>query len=394
MRIQWAIVLVVGAASLASVATQVMGQGGFSPAAASAIPQYMSYQGRLTDATGKPLPDKEYTLTVRVCDDPAVGGIVWYDIMGVTTVDGVFKVDLNCGQLAWDRPYWIELVCEGQTLRPRTPIASVGYAFKAADAYTVDGYAPSTVPQAGSLLVLDSQGKMPGSAIANGTIDASQLGADAVTSAKIAPGAVETTDIKNGAVGGDQLALGSVKQTHLTGESVGEAQLISQSVKEGKLGDGAVTMAKLGASSVSSVKVQDGAITAAKLGPGAVTSAKIAPGAVGTTHIKDGAIGAAQIAESSIDASKMQSGTLGATTMRVGTGWVDVEFTAGERRYTPTMVQQGGQYYIPIYYWLMDGQWEYIDSIKGLGCMGGFFEVAIRANGPGRIRFVFLILYP
>ena len=406
MKLQWAIILVVGAAFLASVSTQVMGQGGFSPAVASAIPQYMSYQGRLTDATGKPLPDKEYTLTVRVCDDPAAGGILWYDIIGVETVDGVFKVDLNCGQLAWDRPYWIELVCEGQTLTPRTPIASVGYAFKAADAYTVGGYAPSTVPQAGSLLVLDSQGKMPGSAIANGTIGVSQLGANAVTSAKIAPGAVEMTDIKNGAVGGDQLALGSVKQSHLTGECVGEGQLIPQSVTEGKLGDGAVTLAKLGANSVSGAKIQPGAVDGTKIAAGAVDSAQIKAGAVdsaqikdgavGAAQIKDGAVGAAQIADGSVGSAEVGSRAVGAEQLRVAFRVASVNFTEGERDYMVD-VDPTAKYSIILDYWLEAGGWERVVSVKGVGSYASGtnrLHMRINATGPGTFGIYYLALQP
>lgn len=393
MKLHWAVLGIVGAAYLVIGASQVVGQGGFSPAAAGAMPQYISYQGRLTDSTGKPVPDGTTPLDVTIWDAEVGGTALHHEFKSATqTVDGVFSVQVNCGQLAWDRPYWISVVYQGQEMMPRTPIASVGYAFKAADAYTVGGYAPSTVPQAGSLLVLDSQGKMPGSAIANGTIGVSQLGANAVTSAKIAPGAVEMTDIKNGAVGGDQLALGSVKQSHLTGECVGEGQLIPQSVTEGKLGDGAVTLAKLGANSVSGAKIQPGAVDGTKIAAGAVDSAQIKARAVDSAQIKDGAVGAAQIGPQAI----------GATHARITFGVTTFNYEPGERHYHFYASEIGAKWYV-VTHWSVDdttGQWGDIDIIKSIGSChsagdsSGKMHAFMKANRAGKLYVFYLAFWP
>jgi len=41
------------------------------------IPQVLSYQGRLTDATGVPVPDGEYSITFKLYTQPSSGNPFW-----------------------------------------------------------------------------------------------------------------------------------------------------------------------------------------------------------------------------------------------------------------------------------------------------------------------------
>jgi len=59
------------------------------------IPQMMTYQGRLTDATGVPVPDGEYSITFKLYTQPSGGNPFWSETQKVTTRDGMFSVLLG-----------------------------------------------------------------------------------------------------------------------------------------------------------------------------------------------------------------------------------------------------------------------------------------------------------
>jgi len=59
------------------------------------IPQVLSYQGRLTDATGAPVPDGEYSITFKLYTQPSGGSPFWNETQKVTTRDGLFSVLLG-----------------------------------------------------------------------------------------------------------------------------------------------------------------------------------------------------------------------------------------------------------------------------------------------------------
>ena len=59
------------------------------------IPQMMSYQGRLTDATGVPVPDGSYGVMFKLYTAPTGGSPFWSETQSVTTRDGLFSVLLG-----------------------------------------------------------------------------------------------------------------------------------------------------------------------------------------------------------------------------------------------------------------------------------------------------------
>jgi len=59
------------------------------------ITQMMSYQGRLTDATGVPVPDGNYDVEFRLYPEQAGGNPFWTETQTVTTRDGLFSVLLG-----------------------------------------------------------------------------------------------------------------------------------------------------------------------------------------------------------------------------------------------------------------------------------------------------------
>ena len=133
----------------------------------AAVPHLINYQGRLTDSGGTPL-NGSYSLTFRIYDAESAGNLLWQEIHpGVTIQKGIFSIlfgSVTNLDLPFDKPYFLEIVVSGEVMSPRQRITSAGYAIraeKAEDANTVGNFSVSTTPAPNSLLVLDSDGRLP-----------------------------------------------------------------------------------------------------------------------------------------------------------------------------------------------------------------------------------------
>ena len=110
----------------------------------AAVPQKMHYQGRLTDTdTGVPLQGT-HTLAFRIYDVSSGGTELWSETKA-TAVDtnGVFATTLgevNPIGLAFDVPYWLEVVVDGDVM-PRREILTSAYSFRADDSDKLGGVA-------------------------------------------------------------------------------------------------------------------------------------------------------------------------------------------------------------------------------------------------------------
>ena len=123
----------------------------------SSIPQYINYQGMLTNAEGQPLETKEYKLTFKIFNKPTDGSAVW----GPQIFDGVYtaghgaKVPVVRGhfnvilgptdteersitEAFQTNNAFLEISVENNApISPRLQILSVPYAVKAEKAKTV-----------------------------------------------------------------------------------------------------------------------------------------------------------------------------------------------------------------------------------------------------------------
>jgi len=59
------------------------------------VPQTISFQGRLSDISGEPLPDSDYELTFRLYDSESGGTALWSELQTVNTSNGLFTVMLG-----------------------------------------------------------------------------------------------------------------------------------------------------------------------------------------------------------------------------------------------------------------------------------------------------------
>ena len=106
------------------------------------IPQTIDYQGRIADSDGNYL-NEVVTLDFLIYNMDTGGTVLWTETQDVNCTNGVFHVQLGAatplpGTLFSIADPWLELVVGGETLSPRTAIASVPYAVKAETAYSLD----------------------------------------------------------------------------------------------------------------------------------------------------------------------------------------------------------------------------------------------------------------
>lgn len=98
------------------------------------IPKLISYQGVLTDSDGKAVTDGSYNITVKLFDAETGGIELWTEDHTVTTVNGLFAVNLGSNtalDLAFDNAYFASTTVDGTELLPRTALTSSPYAFSA-----------------------------------------------------------------------------------------------------------------------------------------------------------------------------------------------------------------------------------------------------------------------
>jgi hypothetical protein len=123
-----------------------------------------------------------------------------------------------------------------------------------------------------------------------GTVSATMLASDSVTTAKIL----------NANVTAAKLASDSVETAKIVDLNVTTGKLAGEAVTTAKIADLNVTNGKLAADSVTTAKITDANVTAAKLATDSVETAKIVNSAVTEAKIADGAVTSAKIATGTI----------------------------------------------------------------------------------------------
>ncbi|MFQ6009054.1 MAG: hypothetical protein ACE5K8_08915, partial [Candidatus Zixiibacteriota bacterium] len=107
----------------------------------AAVPQVITYQGRLTDATGTPVADGPYLIKFIIWDDPTASEPAnekWNSgFQTVTVTDGLFNYDLGSNvalpdDLFTDTLRWLGItVGTDPEIIPRTKLTSKAYSYHA-----------------------------------------------------------------------------------------------------------------------------------------------------------------------------------------------------------------------------------------------------------------------
>ena len=143
----------------------------------AAVPRTMNYQGKLTNPSGVAIPGP-VNIVFRIYNVATGGTALWTEThTGVSVNNGLFDVVLGSitpVNLAFDSPYWIEIVVGGETLSPRTPLTSVPYSFRSAIA---DSLAGGVAGDNWGSQVASTTTRLTGNGTAGSPLDIAQQGA-------------------------------------------------------------------------------------------------------------------------------------------------------------------------------------------------------------------------
>jgi hypothetical protein len=178
-----------------------------STAVMADVPPVISYQGKLMQPNGNPIPDGTYSIHFAIYDAPTGGDALWGETnSSVQVKGGLFAVllgsvnNLGANILDSQNRYLGIKVGSDAELAPRQRIASVATALRAGEADVAK-------------TVLDG----------------------AITTSKLADAAVTT----------DKLASNSVTSGSITDQAVGTSKIADLAVTEDKISDGSVTPEKV-----------------------------------------------------------------------------------------------------------------------------------------------------
>ncbi len=146
------------------------------------VPRFISYQGSLTDSTGMPKPDGNYTFTFRLYVDSTGGTPIWTNQQTLQLRRGLFSARLG-GQQGFESLFsglrWLSIQIAGESeISRRIPLASTAYSFRSIKADT-------------AAIAL--------SAPAQQTVDSARIAGtvpdNVITSAKILNGTIQRIDV-------------------------------------------------------------------------------------------------------------------------------------------------------------------------------------------------------
>jgi len=241
---------------------------GTTHAQTTAVPDYLSYQGRALNADGTTIGSGtpvNRTVTFRVWDHPSnslVANLIYSEQQVVTISNGEFSALIGAGAA--------------------TTGTALGYSETSKGVPTVKISSPSVFGAATRYLGVTID---DGTAAVDNEISPRQ---QFVTSsyafrAKVA----ESVDAN--AISSAMLATGAVGSNQLAAESVTSAKLGTSAVLSANIGDSNVTTGKIANLNVTTAKIADLNVTTAKIADLNVTTAKIANNAVDNTKLRDSA---------------------------------------------------------------------------------------------------------
>src|SRR3989338_7851117 len=141
------------------------------PLAQAAIPRYINYQGKLTDANDDPVT-ADVSVTVRIYDAESGGTALWTETQTVTVTKGIFSILLGNStaltSLNFNSAYWysVEVASDGE-MTPRQRLTAVAYAI---NADKLGGYSAS------QFLRADADTSLTGALTVSGSITGSANG--------------------------------------------------------------------------------------------------------------------------------------------------------------------------------------------------------------------------
>ncbi len=108
----------------------------------SLLPEF-SYQGRLLDDQGHPVPDGDYEMTYSIYHVNIEGTAVYSETQTIAVDNGLFTTSIGSSPdldpQVFSQPAWMEVTIEGETLTPRQRLQGSPFAFSLVPGAVVQG---------------------------------------------------------------------------------------------------------------------------------------------------------------------------------------------------------------------------------------------------------------
>ncbi|MEX1116421.1 MAG: hypothetical protein WEB53_14315 [Akkermansiaceae bacterium] len=358
---------------------------GHATAQTSAVPGFISYQGRVVDATGANVgagTPVNRTVIFRIWDNPSstnTANLIYSEAQTVTVSEGEFSVLVGQGvanptqtfgyneadrkladlgaALTGSASYLGVTVAAAATIAltdneitPRQQIVSTAFALRAKVAESVDANAISSTM------------------LANGAVGSTQLAAASVTSAKLGTNAVLTANIGDFNVTTDKIANSNVTTAKIADNAVDNTKLRDSTGlsvigrASSTTGDPADIAApvdgtvlrrsgtSIGFGTVGTAGIADGSVRGTDIATDTITASNIAPNAVGASELANGAVTSLKFGDGtmqSLESLRIIRGVVagtgaitsgaGFTVTRTAVGTYTLDFTTNFTG-TPTLV--------------------------------------------------------
>jgi hypothetical protein len=259
-------------------------------------PTLMSYQGRVSDASGVLIgaaSPVNRTITFKFYSTSTGGVPLYAEAQTVTISAGEFSVLIGNGTgvatfkgpgAPATTPYitlpsimngnvYLGVTVDDGTpaadpeITPRQQIVSAAYSFRA-------GIADSVV-----------DGALSTNMLADTSVTTNKIGSNQVTTVKIADSNITTAKIAD-----SNITTTKIADLNITG-----AKIAANAITSDKIADGTITNADIGNNQINSAKIADGS----------VTSADIADGGIATVDLADSAVSTNKVAANAIDYNKL-----------------------------------------------------------------------------------------
>jgi hypothetical protein len=331
---------------------------GSAHAQTTAVPDYLSYQGRALNADGTTIGSGtpvNRTITFRVWDHPSnslVANLIYSEQQVVTISNGEFSALIGAGAATTGTALGYSETSKGvptvkisspsvfgaatrylgvtiddgtaavdNEISPRQQFVTSSYAFRAKVAESVDANAISSAM------------------LATGAVGSNQLAAASVTSAKLGTSAVLTANIGDSNVTTGKIANLNVTTAKIADLNVTTAKIANLNVTTVKIADLNVTTGKIDNNAVDNTKLRDSAGLSVIGRTGSTTGdpADIVAGIDGQvlrragTSVGFGTVGTAGIADSAVTTEKIASGVNLAAGTLSATGNVTIGSSATTR---------------------------------------------------------------
>ena len=282
---------------------------GTTHAQTSAVPDYISYQGRALNADGSAIGSGtpvNRNVTFRIWDHASnalEANLLYSEQQVVTISNGEFSVLIGAGAATPGSPLGFDEASKGvPSIKVSSPVV-----FAAATRYlgvTIDDGTAAVdneiSPRQQFVSSTFAFRAKVAESVENAAISQAMLDNNVVDSAKIIDHSILSEDILDRTILSADIKDGEIKQNNLADSSVSSAKIIVNAINTNHIGDYAVLAGDLGSSSVDTRVIVNESIYSEDIKNGQVLSDDIGDNSIASHDILDGTITAADLGTNTI----------------------------------------------------------------------------------------------